>query len=113
MEQPAYTRVRINNEIEFCEVKNLEVKERVEKALLKERVSYFVRWKKPGFFSNDRKEKCIFHVNSQQLDAALRAIEQSGNNLEAKVKLLVKAEKKDSKKESVSETKKNENDMTE
>lgn len=86
MEQPAYTKVKVNNEIEFCEVKNMEMKDKVEKALLKERVSYFIRWKKPGFFSNDRKEKCVFHVNSQQLDAALKAMEQSG----VKARLLVK-----------------------
>lgn len=86
MEQPAYTKVKVNNEIEFCEVKNMEMKDKVEKALLRERVSYFIRWKKPGFFSNDRKERCIFHVNSQQLDAALRAMEQS----DVKVRLLVK-----------------------
>ena len=86
MEQPAYTKVKVNNEIEFCEVKNMEMKDKVEKALLKERLSYFIRWKKPGFFSNDRKEKCVFHVNSQQLDAALKAMEQSG----VKARLLVK-----------------------
>ncbi|MDO4513048.1 MAG: hypothetical protein Q4B72_03340 [Lachnospiraceae bacterium] len=86
MEQPAYTKVKVNNEIEFCEVKNMEMKDKVEKALLKERVSYFIRWKKPGFFSNDRKEKCVFHVNSQQLDAAHKAMEQSG----VKARLLVK-----------------------
>ena len=86
MEQPAYTKVKVNNEIEFCEVKNMEMKDKVEKVLLKERVSYFIRWKKPGFFSNDRKEKCVFHVNSQQLDAALKAMEQSG----VKARLLVK-----------------------
>ena len=86
MEQPAYTKVKVNNEIEFCEVKNMEMKDKVEKALLKERISYFIRWKKPGFFSNDRKEKCVFHVNSQQLDAALKAMEQSG----VKARLLVK-----------------------
>lgn len=86
MEQPAYTKVKVNNEIEFCEVKNMEMKDKVEKALLEERVSYFIRWKKPGFFSNDRKEKCVFHVNSQQLDAALKAMEQSG----VKARLLVK-----------------------
>ena len=86
MEQPAYTKVKVNNEIEFCEVKNMEMKDKVEKALLKERVSYFIRWKKPGFFSSHRKEKCVFHVNSQQLDAALKAMEQSG----VKARLLVK-----------------------
>ena len=92
MEQPAYTKVKVNNEIEFCEVKNMEMKDKVEKALLKERVSYFIRWKKPGFFSNDRKEKCVFHVNSQQLDAALKAMEQSG--VMARLLVKVKEEQK-------------------
>lgn len=95
MEQPAYTKVKVNNEIEFCEVKNMEMKDKVEKALLKQRVSYFIRWKKPGFFSNDRKEKCVFHVNSQQLDAALRAMEQSG--VKARLLVKVKEEQKQDK----------------
>ena len=30
MEQPAYTKVKVNNEIEFCEVKNMEMKDKVE-----------------------------------------------------------------------------------
>ena len=73
MEQPVYTKVKVNNEIEFCEVKTMDAKEHVEKALLKARVSYYIRWKKPGFFSNDRKEKCIFHINSQQIEPAFQA----------------------------------------
>ena len=90
MEQPVYTRVKVNNEIEFCEVKNMDAKEHVEKALLKARVSYYIRWKKPGFFSNDRKETCIFHINSQQIEPAFQAMEAAG--LDTKVKYLIKKE---------------------
>jgi len=90
MEQPAYTKVKVNNEIEFCEVKNVEMKDLVERALLKARVSYFIRWRKPGFFSGDRKEKCVFHVNSQQLEVALNALEEEAEGMEGKIKLLVK-----------------------
>ena len=90
MEQPVYTKVKVNNEIEFCEVKTMDAKEHVEKALLKARVSYYIRWKKPGFFSNDRKEKCIFHINSQQIEPAFQAMETAG--LDTKVKYLIKKE---------------------
>lgn len=88
MEQPVYTKVKVNNEIEFCEVKSMDAKDLVEKALLKARVSYYIRWKKPGFFSNDRKEKCVFHINSQQTEPAFEAMEAAG--LDAKIKYLIK-----------------------
>lgn len=93
MEQPVYTKVKVNNEIEFCELKDKETKEIVEKALLKARVSYYIRWKKPGFFSGDRKERCIFHINSGQCEAAFAALENISDNLNAKVRFLVKQDK--------------------
>ena len=48
MEQPLYTSVKVNNEIELCEVSDPECKELIEKALLAERISYFIKWLKPS-----------------------------------------------------------------
>ena len=42
--QPLYTAVKVNNEIELCEVDNLECKKEIERELLKNRISYYIRW---------------------------------------------------------------------
>ena len=46
MEQPLYTSVKVNNEIELCEIADLECKQLIEKALLGHRISYYIRWPK-------------------------------------------------------------------
>ena len=42
--QPLYTSVKVNNEIELCEVSNIDCKVQIERALLKNRISYYIRW---------------------------------------------------------------------
>lgn len=46
-----YSKVKVNNEMDFCSVTDMEVKAKLEKAFMKARVSYFLRWEKPGFFA--------------------------------------------------------------
>lgn len=48
--ETAYQKVKVHNELEWCQVKDMETKEKIEKVLLKHRVSYFVKWEKPKFF---------------------------------------------------------------
>lgn len=62
MEQPIYTTLKVNNEIELCEISDLECKQLIEKQLLKERISYYIRWAKPSLFSR-KKNTCIICVN--------------------------------------------------
>ena len=87
LEQSEYTHVKVNNEIQFCEVRDLETKGAVEKALLANRVSYYIRWDDGGFF-RARKKKCVFHVNSAQKETAMLALEGIGGEIMEKVKLL-------------------------
>ena len=42
-ESTELSRVRVNNEVAFCKVYNLKMKEEVEKILLKHRISYYGR----------------------------------------------------------------------
>ena len=60
--ETAYQKVKVHNELEWCQVKDMETKEKIEKVLLKHRVSYFVKWEKPKFFSNDTFGSCVFCV---------------------------------------------------
>ena len=44
--ETAYQKVKVHNELEWCQVTDMATKEKIEKVLLKHRVSYFVKWEK-------------------------------------------------------------------
>lgn len=69
MEQPLYTTVKVNNEIELCEISNPECKQLIERRLLQERISYYIRWVKPSIFHR-KKNVCIICVNENVKEAA-------------------------------------------
>lgn len=69
MEQPLYTAVKVNNEIELCEISDSECKLLIERALLRERISYYIRWPKPSFFHRNKKT-CIICVNDNSKETA-------------------------------------------
>ena len=69
MEQPLYTAMKVGNEIELCEISDLECKKMIEHELLKERISFYIRWPKPSLF-NRKKDTCIICVNENVKEAA-------------------------------------------
>jgi hypothetical protein len=78
MVENEYTKVKVNNEIDLCSVTEPEVKSSLEKAFLKARVSYFLRWEKPSLFSKifkKGKDKIVFCINSAQLSTAEEVID--------------------------------------
>lgn len=85
-----YSKVKVNNEMDFCSVTETEVKTTLEKAFMKARVSYFLRWEKPGILSKifgGRKDRIVFCINSAQLetaDAVLKELE----DIDGKVNML-------------------------
>ncbi|MBQ9437832.1 MAG: hypothetical protein IJU50_05820 [Lachnospiraceae bacterium] len=87
LQQSEYTHVKVNNEIQFCEVRDLETKGAVEKSLLANRVSYYIRWEDGGFFRT-KKKRCVFHVNSAQKETAIQAIETIQEEVREKIKML-------------------------
>jgi ethanolamine utilization microcompartment shell protein EutS len=52
----------VNNEMELCEVSNPDCKSLIERALLQNRISYYIRWPKTSWLSR-RKNLCIICVN--------------------------------------------------
>ncbi len=79
------TRVKVNNEIDLCEVvpgksrRMEEIRHRIEAALQYARVSYFLRWQEPGFFAKvflRERPKLVFCINSAQLDDALDVFDE-------------------------------------
>ena len=67
--QPLYTNVKVNNEIELCEVSDLDCKKLIERELLKNRISYYIRWPKLSIFSRKR-DVCIICINDTVRDDA-------------------------------------------
>ncbi len=69
MNQPLYTTLKVHNEIELCEIYDMECKNLIERALLKERISFYIRWAKPSLFQRP-KNICVFCVNENVKDIA-------------------------------------------
>lgn len=69
MEQTIYAPLKVNNEIELCEITNLECKQMIERRLLQERISYFIRWVKPTLFHRN-KNTCIICVHDDVKELA-------------------------------------------
>lgn len=85
-----YSKVKVNNEIDFCSVNDTNVKAVLEKAFMKARVSYFLRWEKPGFLSKifgGGKTDIVFCINSAQLETAEEVLGELGE-LESSIKML-------------------------
>ena len=69
MEQPLYTATKVNNEIELCEITEPECKRLIEKALLCERISYYIRWPKSSLFHRNN-NTCIICINDNFKEVA-------------------------------------------
>jgi len=84
-----YTPLKVNNEIEVCEIRNPECKKLIEKALLQNRISYFIKWAKTGFFLT-RRECCIICVNENAKTEAAEIIEDICTENGYKVRFIMK-----------------------
>lgn len=71
--QPLYTTVKVNNEIELCEVSDPDCKQMIERALLKNRISYYIRWPRSSIFSH-KKDSCIICINDMSKEEAENVI---------------------------------------
>lgn len=48
--QPEFTKLKVHNEIELCETADMDVKQKIERTLLANRISYYIKWRKQGIF---------------------------------------------------------------
>ena len=86
--ETAYQKVKVHNEVEWCQVTDLMTKEKIEKLLLRHRVSYFVKWEKPKLFSNDKFGTCIFCVNQLQKEIADEALQELEEEIKGKIRFV-------------------------
>lgn len=85
-----YSKVKVNNELDFCSVTDQNVKTVLEKAFMKARVSYFLRWDKPGFFAKIFKgesQSIVFCINSAQVETAEEVIKELAD-VESAIKMI-------------------------
>jgi len=90
MVENEYSKVKVNNEIDYCSVTDTELKTALEKAFMKARVSYFLRWEKPGFFAKlfkSAKTSIVFCINSAQTETAQEVLNSLGDK-QAEVKMI-------------------------
>ncbi|MBE5883634.1 MAG: hypothetical protein E7291_04370 [Lachnospiraceae bacterium] len=87
--QPLYTTVQVNNEIELCEVSDLDCKQLIERELLKNRISYYIRWQKGSLF-NRRKNSCIICINDTVREDAENIVRAVCDEAGYPVKFLLK-----------------------
>lgn len=90
MLETEYTKVKVHNEIELCEVDDIEIKNKIEKELLKNRVSYFLRWTKPKLFSSNKQGTCIFCVNEAQKELAENAVRELNSDYQERIHFLMR-----------------------
>ena len=84
------SKVKVNNEIDLCEVASEKIRHKIEGALQYAGVSYFLRWQEPNFFGKiflHEKTRLIFCINAAQVDDALRVFDEL-NLSEKEVKIL-------------------------
>lgn len=87
--QTEYTKLKVYNEIELCETSDVDMKQLIEHILLINRISYYIKWHKEGFFRRNR-NVCIFCVNDNSKEDAEQLIRSLGKDVEAKVKFLLR-----------------------
>ena len=90
--QTIYTKVKVHNEVEICETADMDVKSRIEKTLLENRISYYIKWYKQGFFWNS-KNVCVFCVNENSKDEAEELINGLAGKHGDKIRFLMSKSK--------------------
>ena len=88
-----YTNLKVNNEIELCEIEDGDHRKIIEKELLKNRISYFLRWPKKGIFS--RKNTCIICVHDDVKENASEIVQSICDDLGHTVRFMFKKTKND------------------
>ncbi len=88
MEHNVFTSLKVNNEIELCKVIDMEFKQLIERELLKNRISYFVKWTKSGLLRR-KPEICIFCINENDKELAENLIRELDKNASNKVEFII------------------------
>lgn len=89
MQNTIFNAQKVNNEYEICEIASLEAKQQIEKVLLQNRISYFIRWPKRKLFSR-HKVLCVLCVNESSRETAEDAIKELGSDVTDDVRFIIR-----------------------
>ncbi len=88
-----FSGVKVHNEIEYCMVRNPEVKKIIERAFLAHRISYYEKWDEPTFMQRMLGAKnvttCTLCINGMQEETANQVMSEL-NIPKEKVKMIRK-----------------------
>lgn len=67
-----YTNIKVHNEIEFCTLTNIDLKNQIEREFLKGRISYYEKWEEAGLFKKifGVRTGCTICINEMQKEKA-------------------------------------------
>ena len=77
-EEPGNLSIRFQNEVAFCEVNNIELKNQIERIFMKNQIAFSEDWCGKLFSKSTR---CIIRINSLMADSARVLLEESGLDL--------------------------------
>lgn len=73
MSELTFSDVKVHNEIEYCIVQDQDVKVKIERAFLNNRISYYEKWEEPSLLRRllgDGTMRCTLCINSMQAEKA-------------------------------------------
>ena len=89
-----YNKAYYHNEIELIKVNNTDLKNKIEKTFLRNRISYFIRWEKPTFwqslFGNHKPNQCKICINEWDKEVALELLKEFESAIAGQGELLLK-----------------------
>lgn len=92
MTDNTFSDVKVHNEIEFCIVRDPDVKTKIERAFLNNRISYYEKWESQSFFGklfgSRSHSQCTLCINSMQADKANELLESL--HLDKQVEMVMK-----------------------
>lgn len=74
-EEPGILSIRFQNEIEFCDVSDIDQKNQIERILMRNQIAFSEDWCGKLFTKSNR---CIIRINSLMAEKARDLIEEAG-----------------------------------
>ena len=89
-----YNKAYYHNEIELIKVNNTELKNKIEKTFLRNRISYFIRWDKESIWQKivgkKNNEHCKICINDWDRELALDVLKELEEDIKKQGELLCK-----------------------
>ena len=89
-----YNKSYYHNEIELVRVDSAELKNKIEKAFLRNRISYFIRWDKVSVWQRllgkRNTEQCKICINEWDKEVALEILKEYDSSIASQGELLLK-----------------------